>query len=74
MIDDDVVVRYVNAPGKFHGCTRLEDDTYIIYINKSLNHEQNLRTYAHELMHIRRGDYEKKCSADLIEFFAHLEE
>lgn len=47
------------------------DMSYTIILNSKLSHEQNLLSYQHELDHIRNGDYDKKCSVDLIEISAH---
>lgn len=47
------------------------DSTYTIILNSKLSHEQNIISYWHEIDHIRNGDYEKKCSVDLIEITAH---
>lgn len=47
------------------------DLSYTIVLNARLSHEQHLKSYAHEFYHIMNGDYEKKCSADLIELWAH---
>lgn len=47
------------------------DDSYTIVLNARHSREQHLKSYAHEYNHIMNGDYEKKCSADLIEFWAH---
>lgn len=48
------------------------DQTYTIMLNSRLSREQNLISYQHELAHIMNGDYEKRCSADMIEIAAHL--
>lgn len=47
------------------------DLSYTIVLNARLSHEQHLKSYAHEFHHIMNGDYEKKCSADLVELWAH---
>lgn len=47
------------------------DQTYTIVINSRLSHEQNMKSYQHELDHIRNGDYDRKICADLIELYAH---
>lgn len=49
------------------------DSTYTIILNSKLSHEQNIISYWHEIDHIRNGDYDKKCSSDLIEIVAHKE-
>lgn len=47
------------------------DDCYTIVLNSKQSRDRNIKAYMHELSHIQNGDFEKKCSADLIEFFAH---
>ena len=47
------------------------DTSYTIVLNSRLNHERLMEAYLHELDHINNGDYDKRCSADLIEFYAH---
>lgn len=47
------------------------DLSYTVVLNSRLSHEQNFISYQHELEHIHNGDYEKKCSIDLIELHAH---
>lgn len=47
------------------------DMSYTVVLNSRLNYERQLLAYHHELKHIENGDYDKRCSADLIEFYAH---
>lgn len=47
------------------------DTSYTVVLNSRLSHERLLQAYQHELNHINNGDYDKRCSADLIEFYAH---
>jgi hypothetical protein len=69
---DNVFVSYVDLPATIRSFVVSNDDsTYTIILNSKLSHEQNLISYIHELEHIKRGDYDKKCSADLIEINAH---
>ena len=46
------------------------DGSYTIILNAKHSREQHLKSYHHEMKHIENGDYEKKCSADVIEFWA----
>ncbi len=48
------------------------DMSFTIVLNSALSYEQNKKSYLHEYMHIINGDYDKKCSIDVIEFNAHL--
>lgn len=63
-----------DMPLTIRGYTVLKDDWYTIVINENLCPESRLRAYRHELGHILRGDFERQCSADLIEVYAHGEE
>lgn len=58
-------------PGTIKGYTVRKDGFYTIVVNENLNEDARMEAYAHEVDHINNGDYEKKCSADLIEFHAH---
>lgn len=69
---DNVNVVYADMPVSVHSYVVVNaDESYTIVINSRLSHEQNLVSYNHELYHILNGDYEKECSADLIEISAH---
>lgn len=48
------------------------DLSYTVVLNSRLSHEQNMISYAHEIAHIKNGDYDKKCDIDFIEVAAHL--
>lgn len=47
------------------------DLSFTIVLNDALSYEQNRKSYLHEYSHIVNGDYDKKCSVDVIEFGAH---
>ena len=49
-----------------------KNTSFTIVINSRLSNHQQQTAYSHELNHIQHGDYDKKCSADLIEFYAHM--
>jgi Zn-dependent peptidase ImmA (M78 family) len=69
---EDIYVNYADLPctiGAF--VVSNNDDTYTIILNSRLSRERNKESYIHELGHIRNGDYEKKCSVDIIEIAAH---
>ena len=40
-------------------------------LNDALSFEQNQKSYLHEYAHIINGDYDRKCSVDMIEIGAH---
>ena len=69
---DDIFVNYIELPATVHSFVTMNcDSTYTIVLNSRLSHEQNLISYLHELSHIRNGDYDKTCSADIIELVSH---
>ena len=47
------------------------DGFFTIVLNQNLSFQQNKKTYHHEIKHIMRGDYDKKCPVGLIEINAH---
>ena len=47
------------------------DTSYTIVLNSRLNYERQLQAYHHEMMHMENGDYDRRCSVDLIECYAH---
>lgn len=69
---DDVNVVLVDLP-----CTIKEyvvankDLTFTVVLNAKHSSETRLQAYKHALSHIDNGDFEKTCSADLIEVYAH---
>ena len=69
---EDVFVKLIDLPFTIRSYVVLnKDQSYTIVLNSKLSYEQNLISYQHEIDHIRNGDYEKKCSVDLIEIIAH---
>ena len=69
---EDIFVNYTEMPTTVRSFVIVNSDsTYTIILNSKLSHEQNIISYWHEIDHIRNGDYEKKCSVDLIEITAH---
>lgn len=70
--EEDAYVKFIALPGTVRSYVVANPDmTYTIVLNSNLSREQNVRSYAHELDHIRNGDYDKRCSVDMIEFYAH---
>ena len=68
----DVNTILANMPGTIGGYTVCNADTsYTIVLNARLNYERQLQAYHHEMLHIENGDYDKRCSVDLIECYAH---
>lgn len=68
----DVNVIFADMPGTISAYSVSNPDlSYTIVINSRLTRERQLMAYHHEMRHIENGDYERKCSADLIECYAH---
>ena len=69
---DDIFVTMADLPCSIGAFVVANNDmTYTIVLNSRLSHEKNIASYWHEIAHIRRGDYDKKCQADVIEITAH---
>ena len=69
---ENVFVKLIELPTTVRSFVVVnKDQTYTILLNCKLSHEQNLISYEHELNHIKNGDYEKQCSANMIELIAH---
>ena len=69
---DDVYVRLADMPATLYGFTRENSDgSYTVIVNSRLSPERRLKTYRHELRHIKGLDFEKKVDADLLEKIAH---
>lgn len=62
-----------DLPSTIGGYTIYKDGFYTIVLNKNLNYERNIESYQHELKHIFQNDFSKKCSADMVEIYAHGE-
>ncbi len=69
---NDISVKYIDLPCSVRSyVVNNADMTYTIVLNSRLSHQQNVLSYSHECEHIANGDYDKKCSVDLIEIAAH---
>lgn len=68
---NDIRVYLCEMPMSIKGYTVLKDGFYTIVINANLCEATRRKTYKHEYGHIVNGDFEKRCSADLIEVIAH---
>ena len=72
MMIQDVNTILADMPGSIAAYTISNADmTYTIALNSRLNYERQLQAYHHEMCHIENGDYDRRCSADLIECYAH---
>lgn len=68
---ENIRVYQVEMPARIKAYTVKKDGFYTILINSILAREQQLKEYEHEYDHIIRGDFDRSCSADMIEIFAH---
>ena len=48
-----------------------EDGSYTIFIESNLSREEQQKAFIHAMSHICNNDFERKCSANLIEIRAH---
>lgn len=68
----DVNVIFADMPVSIPGFVKANPDTsYTIILNARHTQERRMIAYQHEMKHIINGDYDKKCDADIIEFYAH---
>ena len=68
----DVNTILANLPNTIGAYTVANTDlSYTIVLNARLSYERQLLACHHEMKHIENGDYNKRCSADLIERYAH---
>lgn len=68
----DVNVSIIDMPVSIPAFVKANSDgSYSIVLNARHTRERRLQSYEHELKHIQNGDYDKKCNADIIEFYAH---
>lgn len=69
----DTKVIFDNLPTSIGGYTVQSRDGqfYTIVLNARHSRQEQIESYHHECRHILNGDYEKKLSANLIEFYAH---
>ena len=70
---DNCITIFQNLPYKIKGFAvyNSNEDYYTIVLNSRLSHDQNLRTYIHELEHINNNDFYSKLSATKLETIAH---
>lgn len=67
----DEIVRYLDMPLVFRAFTILDEDgVYNIYLNSRMPFDQIRKSYAHELSHIKNGDFYRCLTATEIEALA----
>ena len=60
-----------DLPCRISGFTKKTGDYYTIVLNARLNEERQREAYKHEMEHIEEGDFDRSCSADVIECVRH---
>lgn len=69
---DYIKTQYQDLPLTIGGYTvATPDGWFTIILNQNLSHENNEKTYAHELKHILNGDFDRTDSVNLLEIWAH---
>ena len=48
-----------------------EDDSYTIFIEATLSKEEQQKAFLHAMGHINNHDFDKTCSANMLELRAH---
>lgn len=55
----DIYIRGINLPFRVNGVTVVDSDgNYNVYVNNQLGHNAQLKTFQHELNHIKRKHFE----------------
>ena len=71
-MEEGIFTYYIDLPTTIHSFVVYNNDmSFTILINAKIGSDQQLLAYKHEIEHIKNGDYDKHCSADLIELAAH---
>lgn len=68
---DEINVMLMYLPMTVGAFTVFKDGIYTVIVNANLSEEARMREYKKEEYHIKKGDFQRRCSADLIEIFAH---
>ena len=62
----DIYTQTYELPGDVKGVlVEKPDDCYIIIINSLLSEEERVKTYLHEVKHLRQRDFEKGCADEI---------
>lgn len=67
----DVTVKLVDMPCAVRGFTKKHPDGCTIFLNARLSHEQNVKTYLHEIDHIKKNHLDAELNTDRIECLMH---
>lgn len=61
----------VDLPCDCRGCVVETDDEPCIILNSRMSHEMNIKSYEHELRHIKNNDLHCEESVNEIEAYCH---
>lgn len=66
---ENIVVVYMNLPYSVNGFTlyNAAEGFYTIVLNSRLSYQEQIKTYEHELRHIKNGDFYSGKSVETIE-------
>ena len=71
-MEDGIFTYYADMPTTIRSFVVSNNDmSFMIILNAKIGRDQQLEAYLHEMNHIKNGDYDKRCSADLIEAATH---
>lgn len=71
-MEDGIYTYFADMPTTIHSFVVSNNDmSFTIILNAKIGREQQIKAYLHEISHIKNGDYDKKCSVNLIETTAH---
>lgn len=70
---DNYTTIYLNLPCKIKGFAVYNscEDFYTIVLNSRLSYAQNIKTYWHELRHIKNNDFFSNLTVNELETLAH---
>lgn len=70
---DNYTTIYLNLPCKIKGFAVYNscEDYYTIVLNSRLSYAQNIKTYWHELKHIKNNDFFSNLTVNELETLAH---
>ena len=71
MTTNNIRVVLAQLPARIRSYVVLVDGYYTIVLNDALSPQAKHRACRHEMEHIQNGDFERSCSADLIEIKTH---
>ena len=70
---DNYTTIYLNLPCKIRGYAVYNtcEDFYTIVLNSRLSYSQNVKTFWHELKHIKNNDFYSELDVNTLETLAH---